>query len=63
MGNTTEAFAAKLGIAPQSLRARLCKTGTYYGIKPTKLPNGRLWWPDDSFERVKQSPRGDESRA
>jgi hypothetical protein len=49
---TTEALAARLGLKPQSLRAALCKRGSYFGIQPKKLPNGRLLWPADSVERL-----------
>lgn len=49
---TTEALAAGLGIKPQTLRAALCRDGHYYGIKPAKLPNGRLLWPADAIERL-----------
>jgi len=50
---TTEALADRLGIKPQSLRARVCRTGSYFGLRPLKLPNGRLLWPADSVERLK----------
>jgi hypothetical protein len=41
---TTEQLAEALHGRPSSIRTRLCKTGSYYGIKPRKLPNGRLLW-------------------
>lgn len=31
---TTEALADRLGIKPQSLRARVCRTGSYFGLRP-----------------------------
>lgn len=49
---TTEELAQQCGIKPQSVRVRLCRTGSYFGIKPTKLPNGRLMWPGDARERM-----------
>lgn len=49
---TTEAFAGSLGLKPQSIRAALCRDGHYFGIRPSKLPNGRLLWPADSVERL-----------
>lgn len=52
MANTTEALANRLGIKPQTIRARLCRTGSYFGEKPHTLPNGRLWWEDGAFERI-----------
>ena len=51
-GLTTEELAAALSLHPQSLRKRLSQTGAYFGIRPTKLPNGRLLWPADSLERL-----------
>lgn len=42
----TEQFAEKQHVKPQSVRARLCKTGSYFGIVPTRLANKRLLWPN-----------------
>jgi len=49
---TTERLADFLGIRPNSIRIRLCRTGSYFGLLPAKLPNGRLLWPADSIERL-----------
>ena len=49
---TTEELAAQCGIKPQSVRVRLCRTGSYFGIKPVKLPNGRLMWPGDARDQM-----------
>ena len=49
---TTETLAQRLGLKPHTLRAAYCRTGSYFGIKPTKFPNGRLLWPADSIERL-----------
>lgn len=49
---TSHQFARLLGIQAQSLHAAVCRSGGYYGIHPTKLPNGRLVWPEDAFERL-----------
>jgi hypothetical protein len=49
---TTNAFAALLGILPKSLHRRVCKTGSYYGVVPTKLPNRTLLWPHDALEQL-----------
>ena len=48
----TEQLAANLQLKPQSIRKRYCETGSYYCLRPTKLPNGRLLWPADSIERL-----------
>jgi hypothetical protein len=40
-----EQFAAINQVKTQTVRARLCRTGSYYGVLPLKLANGRLVWP------------------
>lgn len=47
---TTEELATALAIRPQTLRKRYCQTGSYFGLRPSKLPNGQLRWPADSVE-------------
>jgi hypothetical protein len=49
---TTEGLAVALGLRPQSIRKRLSQTGAYFGLRPAKLPNGRLLWPADSVARL-----------
>jgi hypothetical protein len=49
---TTEQLAAQLGLRAASLRHRVCVAGSYFGVRPTKLANGRLLWPGDSVERL-----------
>jgi hypothetical protein len=41
---TTEALADTMDLRPQTIRKRLSLTGSYYGLKPVKLPNRRLLW-------------------
>jgi hypothetical protein len=48
----TDEFAAALGTKPQTVRARVCKTGSYYGARPLKLPNRMLRWPADALESL-----------
>jgi|APIni6443716594_1056825.scaffolds.fasta_scaffold2748399_2 hypothetical protein len=43
---TTDMFAAANRVKGQTVRARLSQTGSYFGIRPLKLANGRLLWPD-----------------
>lgn len=38
-------FAALNQVKTQSVRARLCRTGSYFGVRPLKLVNGRLAFP------------------
>lgn len=51
IGLETEEFASAINRKPASVRVRLCQTGSYFGIKPRKLPNGRLLWPLDGPQR------------
>lgn len=43
---STEELCQKLKVKPGTARRALCANGHYMGIKPIKLPNGRLLWPD-----------------
>ena len=43
---TTERFANRNVVLPESVRAAVCRKGHYHGIKPLKLASGRLLWPD-----------------
>ncbi len=49
---TTDALAARFLVKPESVRSAYCRDGHYYGLRPTKLPNGRLLWPADALERL-----------
>ncbi len=49
---STDEFAAVLAVEPQSVRKGYSKNGNYQGIRPTKLPNGRLLWPTEAVRRV-----------
>lgn len=42
---SADQFAAINQVKAQSVRARLCRTGSYFGVRPLKLANGRLAWP------------------
>lgn len=42
---TTTEFARLNRIQPPSLLNHISKRGSYYGVKPRKLVNGRLVWP------------------
>ncbi len=49
---STEEAAAKLRAAPQPPRASLCRLGHWMGMRPVKLPNGRLLWDAAEVERL-----------
>lgn len=52
VGITTEILANSIGCKPGSIRVRLCETGSYHGLKPHKLPSGRLLWPADAVQQL-----------
>lgn len=56
-GFSTPELARHIGITPDGMRVHLCKRGSYYGLIPDRLPNGRLLWPADSMERLKEIGR------
>ncbi len=41
---STEELSVELKNQPQTIRAGLCRNGHYLGLRPIKLPNGRLLW-------------------
>lgn len=41
----TKDAAAIIHVQPQTMRAGYCNDGEYMGMRPVKLPNGRLLWP------------------
>ncbi|MDN5872308.1 MAG: monooxygenase [Nitrococcus sp.] len=51
-GISTAQLAAAIGGKPESIRVRLCRDGSYYGIRPARLPSGRLLWPADTVDRL-----------
>lgn len=49
---TTEDVAAMFSVKAESVRGALSRKGHYYGIKPHKLPNGRLVWSADEVQKA-----------
>ena len=45
-------FATALAVDPQSVRKRYSQTGSYHGVRPTKLPSRRLLWPAEAVKRL-----------
>ena len=43
--NNTNEFAREYLVKPQTVLKRFSQTGSYFGVVPLKLPNGRLAWP------------------
>ena len=42
---TTEEFAALNRLKAESIRRQIQRTGSYFGIEPMRLANGRLLFP------------------
>lgn len=55
IGISTKEFAQQLGLETITIRQRMYETGSrdYFGVKPEKLPNGRLLWPANAADIVK----------
>lgn len=49
---STEHAAERLAVRPQTLVAGLCRSGHYLGLRPIKLPNGRLLWDATEIARL-----------
>lgn len=49
---STNMLAERLGMKAQSIRKRYAQTGAYFGLKPIKLPNGRLYWPSNAIDQL-----------
>ena len=49
---TTEEMTCRFGVAAQTPRASLCRLGHWMGMRPVKLPNGRLLWDAAEIERL-----------
>jgi len=60
---TTESLSADIGVKPNSIRVRLCRTGSYFGLRPKKLPNGRLLWPEDAPEQLMDAAENPQAAA
>ena len=54
----TRDFAFSRLVKPQTVLSRYCKTGSYYGIVPRKLPNRRLAWPVQNSIHLKDDKEG-----
>lgn len=50
--HTTEEAASQLRVEQQTLRAALCRNGHYLGMRPVKLPNGKLLWDAAEVQRL-----------
>jgi len=49
---TTDEFADQRRTKTQTVRKHYCTRGSYFGIRPLRLPNGKLLWPDGTLEQL-----------
>ena len=49
---STEQFADRYLVAPQTVRKQLSQSGSYFGVRPLRLPNRKLLWPSDSLQSL-----------
>lgn len=49
---STEELASALRLKPQTIRAALCRNSHFMGMRPMKLPNGRLLWDAADLDRL-----------
>lgn len=57
----TDAFAAQWLVETQTVLKRYAATGSYCGVRPIKLSNRRLLWPDNTIEDLAKLQLGGES--
>lgn len=48
----TGKFAEIFKVKGASVRRAYCVNGHYMGIRPVKLPNGRLLWPEEQGQAI-----------
>jgi hypothetical protein len=55
---TTDEFANQWRVQSQTVRKRYSQYGSYFGIKPLRLPNRKLLWPDRTLEPLVANQMG-----
>lgn len=46
---STDEYAAQNLVQSQTVRKQFSATGSYFGVRPIRLPNRRLLWPDNTI--------------
>ena len=60
---STEEYASRRKVKPESVRVRLSRSGSYFGDVPIRQPNGRLLWPDGVVAHCAEADVGSHCRA
>ena len=53
----TAELARRIGYRPASIRTAVWRHGHFNGIRPHKLPSGRLLWPADTVDCILSAER------
>jgi len=54
----TSEIASILGVQSATVRRGFCLDGHYMGLRPIKLPNHRLLWPEKDLEQLLKKTTG-----
>lgn len=49
---STGEFAERVRVKPETIRRGYCVKGHYLSVRPVKLENGRLVWPETPVEKA-----------
>jgi len=49
---STDEFADRMMVLRQTVLKAYSRDGAYCGIRPIRLPNRRLAWPEDEIEKL-----------
>lgn len=59
---STDEFAKRNLVLPQTVRKQHSATGSYFGVRPVPLPNRKLLWPDNSIQQLVAEKLGGTSK-
>jgi hypothetical protein len=60
---TTEQLAKDCHVKPNTIRTSLCRKGHWCGLRPVRLPNRFLAWPDDAVQQLLNKSTADSQSA
>lgn len=58
---STRIAAEAVCVVAASMLTSLWRNGHYCGVRPARLPNGRLLWPADEIDALVSGARADEA--
>ena len=56
--HSTKEVAQAFNVQGATVRRSVCVNGHYLGLRPVKLPNGRLGWSSEELQRLVESVAG-----